>query len=358
MIRKLVISNGRSERELLLVGHIVIGRDPACHVSEPDPLLSRRHAEVIAGPQGGGVIVRDLNSRNGMLVNGEKAHERVLLPGDVVQLGGLQLRYVEEQPRAAEAFVSRVPERRVEPDIDRFRPDPAAQPGRWRPEPTPLPGRRSTAPAALPVPPPVSQPIVQPPAQARVRNFTPVPRGRAAFQQDQPGAQPDDQTILLPAPIGSAMGTRPADADTTVLAPMPRRERAAPIPFPDPDATILAAAPSAPAGTTIDPGDNTFQQAIAHLAGLAAPEDRTAPDAGERLTANAELRITAATPGCAELLGMAGESLVGDSLADAFLRAVRCAYAHPQSTISLSIARGAQGSVVVSLSVDRTGGTE
>ena len=131
MIRKLVISNGRSERELLLVGNIVIGRDPACHVSEPDPLLSRRHAEVLAGPHGG-VTVRDLNSRNGMLVNGQKTHERVLLPGDVVQLGGLQLRYVEEPPRPAQAFVSRAPERRFEVDIDRFRPDPTPPPRRAR----------------------------------------------------------------------------------------------------------------------------------------------------------------------------------------------------------------------------------
>ena len=58
VIRKLIIGNGRSEREILLVGNITIGRDPACHVSEPDPLLSRRHAEIIANVHG--VSVRDL----------------------------------------------------------------------------------------------------------------------------------------------------------------------------------------------------------------------------------------------------------------------------------------------------------
>lgn len=359
MIRKLVISNGRSERELLLVGNIVIGRDPACHVSEPDPLLSRRHAEVLAGPHGG-VTVRDLNSRNGMLVNGEKTHERVLLPGDVVQLGGLQLRYVEEQPRPAEAFVNRSPERRIEPDIDRFRPDPAAaQPSRWKPEPTPLPGRRSTAPAPMPVPPPASRPIIQPPPpQARVQNFTPVPRGKAAFHQEQfPGSQPGDQTIIArPGVHDTTLGTHPVDMDATILAPMQSREPA-PSRWPDPDATVLASAPSQ-GEHTMAPGQDTFQQALAHLAGLSGPAEPAAAGGGPRIVANAELTITDATPDCADLLGMPGESLVGDSLADVFLRAVRRPYSDPATAVSLSIARSARGSIVVTLSLDHTGGTE
>ena len=150
MIRKLIIGNGRMERELLLVGNIVIGRDPACHVSEPDPLLSRRHAEVIVNVHG--VSVRDLNSRNGILVNGAKTREQVLLPGDVVQLGHMQLRYVEENVRTTDAQARGMdPRRQPQPqppayDVDRFRPEPTPQPSRWRPEPTPLPAARRPAP--------------------------------------------------------------------------------------------------------------------------------------------------------------------------------------------------------------------
>lgn len=80
---------------MLLVGPIVIGRDPSCHISDLDPLLSRRHAEFLPKPNG--LLVRDLGSRNGILVNGSKVPERVLKTGDVVQLGHLQLRYVEEE---------------------------------------------------------------------------------------------------------------------------------------------------------------------------------------------------------------------------------------------------------------------
>ena len=95
MKRKLVVNDGRSEREVLLVGPIVIGRDPSCHISDLNPLLSRRHAEFVPRPTG--LLVRDLGSRNGILVNGSKVPERMLTSGDVVQLGHLQLRYVEEE---------------------------------------------------------------------------------------------------------------------------------------------------------------------------------------------------------------------------------------------------------------------
>ena len=48
-------------------------------------------------------IVRDLGSRNGILVNGDKVPHQVLTPGDVVQLGHLELRYVEDaSPQAIE----------------------------------------------------------------------------------------------------------------------------------------------------------------------------------------------------------------------------------------------------------------
>src|SRR5262249_18521622 len=94
IVKKLIVNDGRSEREVLLVGTIVVGRDPSCQLNDLDPLLSRRHAEFV--PSNKGVTVRDLKSRNGILVNGDKVPERVLKPGDVVQLGHLHVRYVEE----------------------------------------------------------------------------------------------------------------------------------------------------------------------------------------------------------------------------------------------------------------------
>jgi hypothetical protein len=203
--RKLIVANGGSEREVRLVGSIIIGRDPACQVSEPDPLLSRRHAEIVAGIHG--VSIRDLESRNGILVNGEKTREQVLRPGDVVQLGHLQVRYVEESAVHGE----------------------------------------------------------------------------------------DDRA----------------------------------------------------------PGENAFAAALAQLQQFAQPDDEAlTASPGARLTANAELTVTAATPECAELLGIPGDALVGDSLTDLFVRGLRRAYADPSMALSLTVARGAAGSIVVTLRVD------
>ena len=95
MSRRLIVSGGSRPLELVLVGTMIVGRDPACDISETnDPLMSRRHAAFNAGPRE--VMVRDLGSRNGILVNGVKTPESVLKSGDVVQIGHLQVRYVDE----------------------------------------------------------------------------------------------------------------------------------------------------------------------------------------------------------------------------------------------------------------------
>lgn len=98
-MRKLVVNDGTREREVLLVGNIVVGRDPACDLSDADPLLSRRHAEFVVN--GSQVSVRDLGSRNGILVNDAKVTERRLSHGDAVQIGHMLIRFVDEQPAEA-----------------------------------------------------------------------------------------------------------------------------------------------------------------------------------------------------------------------------------------------------------------
>jgi hypothetical protein len=339
VIRKLIIGNGRSEREILLVGNIVIGRDPACHISEPDPLLSRRHAEIIANVHG--VSVRDLDSRNGILVNGEKTREQVLLPGDVVQLGHLQLRYVEDQPQpvipatSSAAGDSRQGPPRPAPtyDIDRFRTEPTPrpatptpQPGRWKPEPTPLPGRRTSA----------------PPTPSRV--VTPPLRGRAAF----------DETVAVDGGHDTTIAAGPPDLDSTMLAPP--RDASGSSRWSDPEATMYGSPAIAEPGA---PGDATFATALAHLQDFTAPaNEQLRPGPGARLVANAELTVTDATPQCAELLGVPGEQLVGDSLPDVFLRGVRRAYGDPSIALSMTVTHGARGSITVTFTMDKISGTE
>lgn len=73
---------------------MIVGRDPACDISDAaDPLLSRRHAEFSSAQE---ATVRDLGSRNGILVNGVKTPHAVLRAGDVVQVGHLQVKFIDE----------------------------------------------------------------------------------------------------------------------------------------------------------------------------------------------------------------------------------------------------------------------
>jgi len=92
--RKLIVNDGRNQRERPLAGRVVVGRDPSCHITDTDPLLSARHAEIAVAS--GEVTVRDLGSRNGVLLNGVKVGQASLRSGDVMQLGGLRLTYIED----------------------------------------------------------------------------------------------------------------------------------------------------------------------------------------------------------------------------------------------------------------------
>jgi len=99
--RVLVLNDGARERELRLVGRIVVGRDPSCEISHDDSLLSRRHAEFVSEREV--TMVRDLGSRNGVFVNGARVVECVVEIGDVVQIGPLRARLVQIDAAVSEA---------------------------------------------------------------------------------------------------------------------------------------------------------------------------------------------------------------------------------------------------------------
>ncbi len=69
-----------------------IGRSPANDICISDDAVSRRHAKIVVGEQG--FVVCDLNSENGVYVNGERVKERLLADGDVVEIGPGTRRYL------------------------------------------------------------------------------------------------------------------------------------------------------------------------------------------------------------------------------------------------------------------------
>lgn len=75
----------RSDIELL-PGITVVGRSDSCQIVIEDPLISRRHACFVVDAQG--VLVKDLGSMNGVLVNGVKVDgTRALAAGDRITIG-------------------------------------------------------------------------------------------------------------------------------------------------------------------------------------------------------------------------------------------------------------------------------
>ena len=99
MSRRLVLDDGRSQRELVGRERMTVGRDPGCDISDGDPRLSRRHAEFLASAAG--LVVRDLESRNGIRVNGRTVREATLNPGDLVEIAHLAVRFIDDSPREA-----------------------------------------------------------------------------------------------------------------------------------------------------------------------------------------------------------------------------------------------------------------
>lgn len=76
---------------LLAEGTTVIGRDPAAQVRLVDNRVSRHHAQIetVAGD----CTLRDTGSTNGTRVNGTPVSEHALRDGDVISIGGVELKF-------------------------------------------------------------------------------------------------------------------------------------------------------------------------------------------------------------------------------------------------------------------------
>jgi hypothetical protein len=73
---------------------VVIGRSKDCDIQLSDPNVSRRHAEV--RQEGAAHWVVDLDSTNGMEVNGKRLKRAKLRPGDTITVGSTDLVFRRE----------------------------------------------------------------------------------------------------------------------------------------------------------------------------------------------------------------------------------------------------------------------
>ena len=91
-VRMLVVQGKPRGKSLVLPrGKLVIGRGPECFIRSTSDSVSRQHCLLKVSE--GEVLVRDLGSTNGTLVNGNRLlNEKPLRDGDLLQLGPLVLK--------------------------------------------------------------------------------------------------------------------------------------------------------------------------------------------------------------------------------------------------------------------------
>lgn len=100
LVRLKILQGSNAGKEIKIpVPKCLIGRGDDCHLRPQSDAVSRQHCVIITTDSE--VVVRDLNSRNGTYVNGERVgEEAVLLTGDVLRVGPLEFEMVIEQTAA------------------------------------------------------------------------------------------------------------------------------------------------------------------------------------------------------------------------------------------------------------------
>ena len=79
---------------------MIIGRHSTNDIPLPDRTVSKRHAAI--GRVRGKVVVKDLGSRNGTFINGEKVEKAILSCGDRLKVGSVMLRFFQEDETPTE----------------------------------------------------------------------------------------------------------------------------------------------------------------------------------------------------------------------------------------------------------------
>ncbi len=94
--RVILATEGRTTQELpLRVGRIIIGRTSDNDLQVDSRFVSRHHCQIVTGAEGS--MIEDLNSTNGIFVQGKRVRRYNLNDGDVVVIGKHEIMYVDER---------------------------------------------------------------------------------------------------------------------------------------------------------------------------------------------------------------------------------------------------------------------
>jgi len=92
-----LVQQGKGRREFELQDRTIIGRGRDCHIKLDDPLVSRHHVEIRR--EGEKYFIKDLGSRNGSKLNGQRLTEAELHEFDRITMGSTRLFFYVLRPR-------------------------------------------------------------------------------------------------------------------------------------------------------------------------------------------------------------------------------------------------------------------
>src|SRR4051812_13103619 len=92
--REVVALTANGVRHEVTERRMTLGRSKDCDIQVPDPNVSRQHAEVVQ--EGSAYWIVDLDSTNGIEVNGRRQKRAKLADGDRITLGSTELVFVRE----------------------------------------------------------------------------------------------------------------------------------------------------------------------------------------------------------------------------------------------------------------------
>ena len=103
----LTTANGETVHLALKPEENTLGRGPQNDIVIDSPQASRVHAVITVEPAF--VSIRDLGSRNGTFVNGDRVQTQLLANDDIILLGTYEMRFVAVDQEFSRVEASRVP---------------------------------------------------------------------------------------------------------------------------------------------------------------------------------------------------------------------------------------------------------
>ena len=123
----MISRGGKTLARVMLRQRTLIGRSEHNDVCLPSPYLSRHHAVIVGTPEGYYLV--DLNSSNGVLLNGQRIDRTVLCDEDVLTVGPFRLKVQMPEWLAQE---SPLPDAASLSDTAVMPPQPQENPSIWR----------------------------------------------------------------------------------------------------------------------------------------------------------------------------------------------------------------------------------